>query len=359
MKQFTLAAAVLATASAPAFAGSIERRGDPSPILFEDGKNYLEFTVTSVDPDVSGTARPPIPGGPTGDILRTYQNYALGYKHQFNDRLALALVIDEPVGADVQYPLGTFAFFSASSASIESIQYSGMAKYNATDRVSVYAGLRLLGLSGSVDVASPIDPRFMPTYRLNVDKDYRLGYLLGAAYEIPDMALKVALTYESETEHDFDDNNGDKFEVKLPQAVTLHAQSGIARDTLLFGSVRWREWSEFEVAPADFAAISGGNAIAFGTSDIYTYRLGIGRRFSETWAGAFVLGYETQTNDTVGNLEGTDGFFSYTVALTHEVEAWEVTGALSYIDINNAETSVASFRDNDAFAFSLKVGLRF
>ena len=99
--------------------------------------------------------------------------------------------------------------------------------------------------------------------------------------------------------------------------------------------------------------------IAFGTDDIYTYRLGIGRRVNENWSGAFVLGYEEQTNNQVGNLEGTDGYLSYTVAVTHEMEAWEVTGALSYIDLGSATTSVASFSGNEAVAFGLKVGLRF
>ena len=57
----------VATCSA-ATAGLIERRGDQSPILFEGGKNYLEFSVIHVQPTVSGTALPGIPAGPTGNI---------------------------------------------------------------------------------------------------------------------------------------------------------------------------------------------------------------------------------------------------------------------------------------------------
>lgn len=369
MKKSVIVGALLATASAPVFAGGIERRGDPSQLLFEEGKNYVEFSVTSVNPSVSGVARPPAPGSPTGNIQDTFQNYALGYKHELNDRLSLAFVIDEPVGADVTYQgpgfFGGGSFFGTSNASVDSIRYTGMARYKATDRFSVYGGLNYVGVSGDIFVASPStvpfgSPQGTP-YSLAVNKDFQLGYLVGAAYEIPDIALRVALTYESKTEHDFRDNTGASFEVELPQSITLHAQSGIAPDTLLFGSVRWREWSEFEVAPEDFFSLTAGAPvpIAFGESDIYTYRLGIGRRFSDNWSGAFVLGYEEQTGDQVGNLDGTDGFFSYTVAVTHEVEAWEVTGALSYLDFGNADTSVASFSGNDAFAFGLKVAMRF
>lgn len=371
MKKSVIAIALIATASAsaPAFAGGIERRGDMSQILFEEGKNYLEFSVAAVDPDVSGVARPGIPGGPTGDIQDRYQNFALGYKYDFNDRLSLAFVIDEPVGADVTYQGPSFfgggAFFGTSNASVESVQYTGMAKYKATERFSVYGGLRYVGLSGGLTVLSPTTggPLGPPLYTLNVDKEFQLGYLIGAAYEIPDIALRVALTYDSKTEHDFRDNTGAPFEVELPQSVTLHAQSGIAKDTLVFGSVRWREWSKFQVAPADFFSFATGapvpTAIAFETDDIYTYRLGIGRRINENWSGAFVLGYEEQIGNRVGNLKGTDGYISYTVAVTHEMEAWEVTGALSYIDLGSANTSVATFTSNEAVAFGLKVGLRF
>jgi len=387
MKQSVIAMTLLATASAPAFAGGIERRGDPSQIMFEEGRNYVEFSVTSVDPDVSGDSTvPPTLGtfSSTGDIQDRYQNYALGYKHQLNDRFALAFVIDEPVGADVTYrgpdAFGGGPFFGTSTASVESVRYTGMAKYKATERFSVYGGLSYVGLSGSLDVFSPTTGGVAPpgatppnpgtgtvgTYSLAVNKDFQLGYMLGAAYEVPDIALRVALTYESETEHEFDDTTGSPFEVKLPQSLTLHAQSGIAKNTLLFGSVRWREWSEFQVAPTDFLRFSPNpqvppatTPIAFGTEDIYTYRLGIGRRLNENWSGAFILGYEEQTGNQVGNLEGTDGFFSYTAAVTHTMERLEVTGALSYVDIQDADTSVASFSDNDAIAFGLKVGMKF
>jgi long-subunit fatty acid transport protein len=383
MKQALTAASALIVAGAPAFAAEVERRGDPSQILFEEGKNYVEFSVRSADPNVSGVGRAGTPGaafGPTGDFQDRYLNYALGYKRAVNDRLSLAFVIDEPVGADVTYSapnaFGGGAFFGNSFAELESIRYTGMARYEATDRISVYGGLSFVGLNGRIGINSPATGAINPaagsppgagtvgTYALSVDKDYRLGYMLGVAYEIPDIALRVALTYESKTEHEFDDNTGAPFEVELPQSVTLHAQTGIAADTLLFGSVRWREWTQFEIAPDDFFRFAPGqppanSPITFGTEDIFTYRLGLGRQFSENWSGAFVLGYEDQHDNQISNLSGTDGYISYTVALTHETESWDVTGALSYIDIGDAESSVSSFSGNDALAFGLKVGLRF
>jgi long-subunit fatty acid transport protein len=372
MKTTWLAATVIAATASSAFGGEIERRGDPSMILFEKGKNYLEFSAATVDPSVSGTPRPGIPTPATGNIQKRYQSFAGGYKHDLNDRVSLALVIDEPVGASVDYgalpaALGG-SFFGGSNAEVNAIAFTGLAKYKATDRFSVYGGLRYVGLSGNITVISPATlgsavPAPGAPYTLGVAKDFQLGYLLGAAYEIPDIALRVALTYESKTEHDFKDNTGANFQVELPQSFTLHAQSGIAKDTLLFGSVRWREWSKFAVQPGDFFSVATGVPvnvpIASGPSDIWTYELGIGRRFNENWSGALILGYEKDEGDIVGNLSGKDGYFSYGLAATYETEAWEVTAGIRYFDIGDANSNVTAFSGSDAIAIGTKVAFRF
>ncbi|SLN12570.1 Outer membrane protein transport protein (OMPP1/FadL/TodX) [Roseovarius litorisediminis] len=372
MKKYAMAATALATAASMANAGGIERRGDPSMILFEKSRVYLEFSASSIDPQVSGSPLAGVPTAPTGDIQERYQSFAGGLKYQLNDKIALALVIDEPVGASVNYQLPTVAgggaFFGGSNAELNTIAFTGMAKYQASERFSVYGGLRYIGLGGSVFVISPATGPTLTgpgaPYSLNEDKDFQFGYLLGAAYEIPDIALRVALTYESKTEHDFDDNTGAGFEVKIPQAFTLHAQTGIAANTLLFGSVKWREWTDFRIQPADFSSVAPGvgfvnTAIASEPEDIWTYELGIGRRFTENWSGAFILGYEKDEGQPVGNLSGKDGYISYGLAATYENEHIKVTTGIRYFDIGNANSSVTSFTNNDAFAFGTKVGFKF
>ncbi len=355
-----------------ALAGEIERRGDPSMILFEEGRNYAEVSVARVMPSVSGQPRPGLPGGPTGNIQKNYLSLGGGYKHDLNDRVTLAFVIDKPVGVAVDYrtppaALGG-AFFGTSNAELDSSAYTALLRYKATDRFSVYGGLRYMGISGNIEVLAPAIlgstvPAPNQPYNLSVNKDFQFGYLLGAAYEIPDIALRIALTYESKTRHKFKDNTGSNFTVEIPQAVTLHAQTGIAADTLLFGSVKWREWSKFGVQPGDFFSVASGAPvnvpIARGANDIWTYELGIGRRFNENWSGAVILGYEDQKGDLVGNLSGTSGYFSYGLAATYATESWEVTTGIRYFDLGNARSNVASFRGNDALAIGTKFAFRF
>ncbi|RKF15278.1 hypothetical protein D6850_10635 [Roseovarius spongiae] len=335
-------------------AGGIQRDIDRSQILFEKGKNYVEFNAATVSPNVSGSV-----GGAvgSGNIQSTYQNFSLGWKHQYNEKLSFALYAQEPVGANVSYAPGTGYPFAGTNAEVNSLAVTGLAKYNFTDRISAYGGLRVQSLSGNVAIRTAGLP-LPPAYNLTVDKDYQVGYVLGAAYQIPDIALKVALTYESKIEHDFRDNAGTEFKVEIPQAVTLHAQTGVAQNTIVFGSARWQEWSKFEIRPMDFAG--GVVALASEPSDIWTYEVGVGHRFTENWSGAFTVGYEEDRGDTVGNLSGRDGFISYGLAAKYSTEHWDVTTGIKYIDVGSANTTIgANFSGNDAVAAGVKVGLRF
>ena len=354
MRKHALAATALTIAATGAHAGGIMRDGDRSQVLFEEGKNYLEFSTATVNPNVSGTVAGVLG---SGNIQSSYQNYALSYKHQVNDKFAFAITGNEPYGANVTYVAGTPYPFSGSSAVLDTFAVTGLAKYNFSERVSAYGGVRIQALSGNLQIRTAGLP-LPAVYNLQRDRDWQTGYVLGAAYQIPDIAMKVAITYESEIEHEFVDSLGLPFDVTIPQAVTLHAQSGIAKDTLLFGSIRWQEWTEFEIRPMDF--LGGAVAIASEPSDIWTYEVGIGRKFTDHWSGAFTIGYEEDQGDVVGNLSGRDGYTSFGVAVKYETENWEITSGVRYIDVGSARTSIgANFTDNDAIAAGIKVGLRF
>jgi long-subunit fatty acid transport protein len=357
--KFWYVAAALTLIAGAASAGSIQRHGDRSQILFQEGKHYFEFSVTNVSPSISGTGTGAFAGLQSGDIAPSYQTYHFGYKQEINEKLSFAIVSSNPVGADIEYPLANYPF-TLSNATIDAVALTGYLKYQVNDRVSVYGGLRLQSLSGSVDLG--VTPPAV--YALQVSEDYQLGYVLGGAYEVPEIALRLALTYESKIEHEFKDNTGAPFEVEIPQAVTLHAQTGVTKDTLVFGSARWQEWSEFQVAPPDFVANPlnpFGLPIAFGNGDFWSYEFGVGRKFSKNWSGALVFGYEPGNNNLVGNLEGRDGYTSYGAAVTYTTEAFDVTMGLRYYDLGSATTTTigSNFSGNDALATGIKVGLRF
>ena len=62
--------------------------------------------------------------------------------------------------------------------------------------------------------------------------------------------------------------------------MTLNFQSGIAADTLVFGSVHRTRWSATQVS-VGAAATHGAAAINNSFSDSTKYNIGLGRKFSD------------------------------------------------------------------------------
>ena len=361
MKQALAGSAALALMAGTASAGGIERTPFSSAILFEDGQ-YAEFSLGRVEPSVSGTqtsnfggAVPGATGASSGDVAPGYTTFSLGFKTQVAPRVALAFVVDQPIGADVNYRDPAYAYFG-STASVDTTAATALALYQVTDTVSVYGGVRAQQSKGQVQLFNG--------YGLETSRELDYGYLLGAAYEMPEIALRVALTYQSAITHDFGGTEfvgvtvPTSFEVEVPQAVTLEFQSGVAEDTLVFGSVRWVDWSEFDITPQNLGA-----ALVDYEEDTITYNLGVGRRFTEAWSGAVTASYEPGTQDLTSNLGPTDGVTSLGLAATYTTGALEVTGGARYLWIGDADTrapapapgSIGQFRDNDGFAVGLRV----
>ncbi len=353
MNKLILTTTALTALATAASAGGLERTPQSMAVLFEEGR-YVELGFSVVNPNVSGVL-----GVPSGDMLANYSNVGLAYKADLSDTLSYAIIFDQPYGADTDYPTGTGHPFAGSTASIESNALSGVLQYNLGNGSSVYGGLRAQTLQAEA---------FLPPvggYTASTDTNLALGYLVGAAYERPDIALRVSLTYHSEVTHDLEisENGGTPTpqDVILPQALNLEFQSGIAEDTLAFGSVRWVEWSETEIDPPVYDLATGtAPPLVFFADDRITYTLGLGRRLNETWSVLGSVSYEENTGSITGNLGPTDGFTSVSLGAIYRKDNMKITGGIRYADIGDATSfSGAVFEDNDAFAAGVRVGWTF
>lgn len=371
MKKITLAGAALLTSTAMATAGGIERTGFTTGILFEEG-TYVELSYGSVSPSVTGNVTG-VPVAASGDISPQYSTVTLGYHQDITDQLSFSLVIDEPVGANVSYPVGAPYPFQASFAELSSRQITAALRYEINDNVSVYGGLRGVQVDGDVYVSTPLF-----AYRLNADTDYELGYMIGAAYERPDIAMRLALTYFSEVDLGLSGTEGftlvpgtppalvptaaTSFNNTLPQSILLEAQSGIAADTLLFGSIRWTNWDGYAITPNAYPTPSG-NLVDY-DEDVWTYTLGVARRLNENWAVSASVGYEAEQGGFSGNLGPTDGYTSIGLGAEYTQGNISIAGGVRYIMIGDANTQLnavttSDFYDNDALAFGIRVGFNF
>ena len=368
MKSFVSAAALLAFATSGAVAGGVDRSGQSIALIFEPG-NYIEFSYGQVKPDVSGTQLLPLGpfgavGESSGDMTGDYETFSLGVKVALDDRLDLAFILDQPIGAIVNYPASANYAYAGSTATLDNSAATAILRYKINDNFSVHGGARISSMSGDVALFNG--------YTLNAAHDTAYGYLLGAAYERKDIALRVALTYNSAITHEFQTVElgapSLPFETTIPQSVNLDFQTGIAADTLLFGSVRWVDWTEFDIAPVVYVGLVGEPLVSY-ASDRTTYTIGVGRKFNETWSGAVSFGYEAQNNDLTGNLGPTDGIKMAGLGLTYTQGAMKISGGVRYFQIGDAQskapapyppnTPFGDFTDNSGYAFGMKVGFGF
>ncbi|NIZ60815.1 hypothetical protein DL239_07495 [Sedimentitalea sp. CY04] len=361
MNKYLATSAMLALISGAASAGGSGRSGQNIGILFEEG-NYAEVSVGSISPDVSGTAL----GANSGDMASSYLQIGAGYKRDINDQLSFAVIYDQPYGADVDYPSGTGYAFAGSTAELETHALTGILRYKFDTGVSLHGGLRAQTLEASASIPS------IGGYTANGERDTGVGYLVGAAYEKPEIALRVAITYFSKVKHELATSEflgvsqpDTVTSTETPQAVNLDLQTGIAKDTLLFGGVRWVEWSAFEIAPAAYTGTIGSPLVAF-QNNTFTYTLGVGRKFSENLSGSAAVSYEETLGDTVSNLGPTDGRLGLTLGLRYTMDNMVISGGINYTRIGGANTVVSSagpilssFTDNSSVGVGFKVGYRF
>ncbi|OYX45522.1 MAG: hypothetical protein B7Z02_00765 [Rhodobacterales bacterium 32-67-9] len=365
MGRVLLVAGALATGASSSFAGGIERSAQSVAPLFETGK-YAEFSFGNVGPDVSGN----LAGVFNSDnMLGSYNTFSFGYKQPLGDKFDVALILDQPIGADVDYPAGAFYPLAGTTAELDSMALTGLVRYKMPSNFSVYGGVRLESVEGTVDIRTrpPVGP-IPVSYSLQTDRDYQVGYVIGVAWEKPEIAARVALTYNSAITHSLEMSESSTVtpslvtqqDVEIPQSVNLEFQTGIAADTLLFGSIRWVDWTAFVIDPPIYNAVYPPRPLVSYQSDRVTYNLGIGRKFNDIWSGAVVLSHEASSGDITGNLGPTDGFTSIGLAATYTRDKLKITGGLRYIDVGGATTTLgAQFKDNSAIGAGFRIAYGF
>jgi long-chain fatty acid transport protein len=375
------AALVAALAPAvPAAAAGIERVIPSARILFREGA-YAEFNLAVVNPtlrgrdaDLSAVGLPLQYEGRTNDIFETFSQISLGLRGDITDRLSYALVFDEPWGADTSYGRGTFPpqdfaavppsfSYEGTLADLRSYAFTTILAYDVMPNVKVFGGLRAQRVEAEAAIPFVGPTLGRPGYTLTTDRDMGWGYMVGAGYSLPEIALNVSLTYYSRIDHtvattEFGTDET-SFGFETPQAVNLEFQSGVAADTLVFGSVRWVDWSSFVISPPSYVAAVGAPLVAY-ENDWWTYTLGVGRRFSEQWSGALQASHEPSRGGTLTTLGPVDGRTILGAALTYTAGPLELTGGLSYGWLGSTRNVLdTDFSDGTVSGLGLRVGYSF
>ncbi|KUJ80113.1 OmpP1/FadL family transporter [Ruegeria profundi] len=370
MRKALLQACALSVGATGAYAGGLDRSGQGVNILFEEG-SVVQLRLGYVNPDVSGEQN----GVPSGNVTNDFFTPGLAYKHSFSERVDFALIYDQPFGADIEYPtdyplsinpvppaIGGRTGVLAATADVDAI--TALLRYKFDGGFSAIGGIRAQRASANVTV--PI----VAGYEFDADAETDFGYVVGVAWERPEIAARVSLTYNSKITHKFSSTESfnqappvpaalvtidDETEVETPQSVNLDFQTGVAPKTLLFGSIRWVDWPQTVLAPDAYVGIVGDNLVDY-EDETFTYTLGLGYQFSEEFSGAVSVGYERDTGSIVSNLGPTNGFWSLGVGGTYSIENAQISGGVRYTDVGDATTTTGGeFSGNSAWSVGFQI----
>ena len=359
-----MVAAALTALATQSAAGGLDVTGQPVSFIFNEG-TVVELGFGRVSPSISGNDAFFFGGGPSGNIAESINTPYLSFKHDFTEKLSFGIMYEKPFGAEVSYGPGSFAF-AGTTASANTSAITALLRYKLTDRWSIHGGVRAQQADASFlltgGIYGPISG-----YTATLQRDQGFGYVMGVAFEIPEYFMRAAITYSSEIDHTFltTERLGlfaltTPVSVTMPHSVNFEFMSGIAPKTFVFGGMRWVEWSKLQFAPPILSALSPDPLVEF--DDTFTYSLGVGRQFSDSWIGLASLIYEPSTNALTTPLTPTDGFFGGALGVIYDADGFQVHGTVAVTKVGSTTpfvsalgTSISSFSSNTSVAYGVKI----
>lgn len=344
---------------------------NPDAIIQEFTKNP-NLTQALVDQSIAqlrGALTPGNPGGLTDAQLQAARGQLVGLEAAKN----LAAV----AGEDTQVEVRT-----------ESITGILGAKFGANKEFQAYGGPVAQRVKADVKLrGSAYSSAEGYTTHISNDQDY--GWIAGAAYSKPEIALKAALTYRSEIKHNakafesfpiataagatvglaLPTTRHADIEIKTPESVNFDFQTGINPTTLATAKVRWVPWSDFSIVPSlynDVSKVSTGDddglSLVSYDKDQWQVELGLAKRLTPAFAVTGTVGWDSGAGNPVTSLGPIEGYYSAGLGAKYNfTENWAVSAGGKYLWFGDADGQiptkavVSNFEDNNGFILGAKL----
>ncbi|TPN59659.1 transporter [Mesorhizobium sp. B1-1-4] len=351
--------ALLGTAMSSAHAGGLERGGYDIDLLFDPAPFATDAEATYVMPDRKyENARGP--GGAnlglssTADGAEGYWVPRIGAKVQVVQGVDCMVDYSQPWGAHTAPGSAWNGAVSNIETDIKSNNYAGTCSYKfdaGKGQLRFIGGVFYQDISGFKESFAGFNPVTHQGLPGRVDLDASgWGWRAGVAYEIPDIALRASLVYNSKVKLDnisgeLDLTNVGKGVIPIygstqymPDSVELKLQSGIAPGWLVFGSIKWVNWSVLQSVPIcavgtpDALCVTGDKAHSAQLTSLdlmyrdgWTVSGGIGHKFNDQWSAAGQLTWDRGTSHGYGA----------------QTDTWTVGGGVAYTPQPNIEVRLA------------------
>ena len=153
-------------------------------------------------------------------------------------------------------------------------------------------------------------------------------------------------------------------EAALPQYLKMDGEIALSSNTLLFGSVKWSDYSNFDVAAPGFSTfVVPGSSVIDYEEDNINVSIGLGRSINDEWSVFGIL--EAQLSDGEQTaLRPYDGSQAVTLGARYSSGQFEVTAGAQYRQFGDSIVSSsivgsATFSGNHAVSPFVTVGYSF
>ena len=197
-------------------------------------------------------------------------------------------------------------------ADLEMPTLAAIGKYQINDAMSVFIGAKQTTVNSGatlklgMDSNSNLNPDVTSHWELS--KKSGIGAIYGAAYEMPEIALRVVLTVEDDIDLNIAATakgglaDTGTATASIGDAISLNFQTGIAEDTLLFGNIRRSSWADNQVkVPVLVAGLTQVSSFSDGDS----YSLGIGRKINDDLSVSISGFYDGSSGGAISELAPT------------------------------------------------------
>lgn len=394
------------------YAAAMDRSGQ-SMSAFLQPNNYFEAGISALSPDVSGKTKA---GANINDMADDYHFPNAALKVQAAEKISFGLLYDQPFGAKATFDPTETAILGGTEVDVKSESLSMIFGFQPTENFNFYGGGVYQRLKGELTLAGDAT-QFLNGYNAVFKEGSSTGWLAGAAFQIPDIALKASITYRSEIDHDLTTTenpavakarlNGyaatlppvqagpisfltstinstdpsEKTQLSTPQSVNLDFQTGIMANTVAFANIRWVNWEKTSIRPDKFGQIASvltqlqqkgkdGFDLLQYQKDQWSVNTGVGRKFSDQWSGTASVGWDSGAGNPVTVLGPTEGYWNVGVGVQFSPTAQTfIAGGVKYFWLGDAKGQLSSqagtadyigdFQDNTALAYGLKLGYKF
>ena len=374
--KYTFAGMLLAS---PAFSGGWEASRLDTSFMYQEG-SYAEVGTSSISYDIKATTQ--ATAGTTHKMAKDQTRTSLGFKMEYGDfdvgltnYKSGAIQLDGMATAahksGATCPTAGAGILQCSlvpSGDVDMNSLALLGRYKLNENISFLGGINRYEVSNGI-------VQTLSGYYEGVSGDEMVP-MAGAAYENKEIALRVELLVQLETDMSLTAKTSaakglattaaSNSKLVVPQSMTLNFQSGVAEDTLMFGSIHKVDWDTAQITiPANNSAKAINTAFASRTA----YSVGIGRKINDSIS---VLGsYSTEDGGGATSADPftlTDGSQTLGLGVRYTRDNMTVSGGYSYTKVGDVKVTsaaapgvnlTADYKNNEVSGIGLKIGFSF